>query len=123
MGQAGSARYAIPHRSNTPLFSSLISQSLYRIQPGGFYRRENAGKDPHKNAEGKGMAVRLTVREIAEQKGYNISTLSRKADVGLSTVRRLWHDPYRHVDFYVLERLAKALEVPVTALIEDVPDE
>jgi hypothetical protein len=33
----------------------------------------------------------------------------------------LWHDPYRHVDFYVLERLAKALEVPVTALIEDVP--
>ena len=50
-----------------------------------------------------------------------ISTLSRKADVGLSTVRRLWHDPYRHVDFYVLERLARALDVPVTALIEDVP--
>jgi len=73
--------------------------------------------------EGNVMAVRLKVREIAEQKGYNISTLSRKADVGLSTVRRLWHDPHRHVDFYVLERLAKALEVPVTALIEDVPDE
>ena len=72
--------------------------------------------------EGNGMAVRLKVREIAEQKGYNISTLSRKSDVGLSTVRRLWHDPYRHVDFYVLERLAKALDVPVTALIEDVPE-
>ena len=69
------------------------------------------------------MAIRLKVREIAEQKGLNISTLSRKSDVGLSTVRRLWHDPSRHVDFYVLERLAKALEVPVTALIEDVPDE
>jgi DNA-binding Xre family transcriptional regulator len=68
------------------------------------------------------MAVRFKIREIAEQKGYNISTLSRKADVGLSTVRRLWHDPYRHVDFDVLERLAKTLEVPVTALIEDVPD-
>ena len=68
------------------------------------------------------MAVRFRIREIAEQKGYNISTLSRKADVGLSTVRRLWHDPYRHVDFDVLERLAKTLEVPVTALIEDVPD-
>ena len=27
-----------------------------------------------------------------------------------------------YVDFYVLERIAKALEVPVTALIEDVPD-
>lgn len=69
------------------------------------------------------MAVRFKVREIAEQKGFNISTLSRRADVGLSTVRRLWHDPYRHVDFYVLERLARALEVPVTALIEDIPDE
>jgi DNA-binding Xre family transcriptional regulator len=69
------------------------------------------------------MAVRFKVREIAEQKGFNISTLSRKADVGLSTVRRLWHDPNRYVDFYVLERLAKALEVPVTALIEDIPDE
>jgi len=69
------------------------------------------------------MAVRLKVREIAEQKGFNISTLSRKADVGLSTVRRLWHDPSRHVDFNVLERLAKALDVPVTALIEDVPDD
>ena len=69
------------------------------------------------------MAVRLKVREIAEQKRYNISTLSRKSDVGLSTVRRLWHDPYRHVDFYVLERLAKALSVPVTELIEDVPEE
>ncbi len=69
------------------------------------------------------MAVRFKVREIAEQQGFNISTLSRKADVGLSTVRRLWHDPYRHVDFDVLERLAKALEVPVTALIEDIPEE
>lgn len=69
------------------------------------------------------MAVRFKVREIAEQKGFNISTLSRKADVGLSTVRRLWHDPNRNVDFYVLERLAKALEVPVTALMEDIPDE
>lgn len=69
------------------------------------------------------MAVRFKIREIAEQKGLNISTLSRKADVGLSTVRRLWRDPYRHVDFDVLERLAKALDVPVTALIEDVADE
>jgi transcriptional regulator with XRE-family HTH domain len=73
--------------------------------------------------KGGTMAIRLKIREIAEQKGYNISTLSRKSDVGLSTIRRLWHDPYRHVDFYVLERLAKALEVPVTAFFEDVPED
>jgi DNA-binding Xre family transcriptional regulator len=68
------------------------------------------------------MALRLRVKEVATAKGFNISTLSRKADVGVSTVRRLWHNPYRSVDFYVLERLAKALEVPATDLIEDVPD-
>ncbi len=69
------------------------------------------------------MALRLRVREVAESKGFNISTLSRRADVGLNTIRRLWHNPYRSVDFYVLERIAKALEVPATDLIEDVPDE
>ena len=82
---------------------------------------DSASRSLH--SSGEGMAVRLKVRKIAEQKGYNISSLSHKADIGLSTVRRLWRDPYRHVDFYVLERLAKALDVPVTALIEDVPDE
>ncbi len=68
------------------------------------------------------MALRLRVKEVATAKGFNISTLSRKADVGVSTVRRLWHNPYRSVDFYVLERLAKALDIPATDLIEDVPD-
>ncbi len=62
------------------------------------------------------MALRLRVKELAESKGFNISTL------GLNTIRRLWRDPYRSVDFYVLERIAKALEVPATELIEDVPD-
>ncbi len=40
------------------------------------------------------MALRLRVKELAESKGFNISTL----------------------------RIAKALEVPATELIEDVPD-
>lgn len=69
------------------------------------------------------MALRLRVKEVAEAKGFNISMLSRKADVGISTVRRLWHEPYRSAGFYVLERIAKALDVPATDLIEDVPDE
>jgi DNA-binding Xre family transcriptional regulator len=66
--------------------------------------------------------IRLRVREIAEQKGFNISTLSRKSDVSHNTVRRLWHDPHRHVDIFVLERLAKALGVQTADLIEDEPE-
>lgn len=69
------------------------------------------------------MTLRLRVREVATQKGFNISTLSRKADVGVSTVRRLWYKPTRNVDFDVLERIARALNVPATELLEDVPDD
>ena len=68
------------------------------------------------------MAVRLRVKEIAEQQGYNISSLSRKSDVSQNTIRRLWHDPYRHVDISVLERISKALGVPTGSLLEDIAD-
>jgi transcriptional regulator with XRE-family HTH domain len=68
------------------------------------------------------MSVRLRIRELAEKQGYNISTLSRKADVSHNTMRRLWHDPYRNVDITVLDRIAKALGVDASQLIESVPD-
>ena len=64
--------------------------------------------------------VRLRVKEIAEQKGFNMSSLARKADIGFSTVKRIFQDPYREVTTTTLEKLAKALEVPTAALIEDV---
>lgn len=67
--------------------------------------------------------VRLKVREIAEQKGYNMSSLARKADIGFSTVKRIFQNPYREVTTTTLEKLAKALEVPTAELIEDVEDE
>ncbi|TME10504.1 MAG: helix-turn-helix transcriptional regulator [Chloroflexi bacterium] len=66
--------------------------------------------------------VRLRVKEIAEQKGFNISSLSRKADVGFSTVKRIFRDPYKEVTTTTLEKLARALGVPTADLIEDVPD-
>ena len=67
--------------------------------------------------------IRLKVKEIAEQKGFNISSLSRKADVGFSTVKRIFRDPYKEVTTTTLEKLARALGVPTADLIEDVPDE
>ncbi len=69
------------------------------------------------------MTVRLRVKELAEQKGFNISTLSRKSDVSQNTIRRLWHDPYRHVEISVLEKIARVLGIPTGDLLEDVPDD
>lgn len=66
---------------------------------------------------------RLRVREVAESKGYNISTLSRASNVPFSTVRRVWKDPYREIKLTTLNKLAATLGVSTSELIEDVPDE
>jgi len=59
---------------------------------------------------------------MAESKGISQGKLSRMADVGYSTIRRIFDDPYYSVNFATLERIAKALEVSATDLIEEVPD-
>lgn len=66
---------------------------------------------------------RLRVKEVAKSKGFSISRLSRVSDVPIKTVRRAWNDPRYPIQLPSLERLAKALQVPVTDLLEDVPDE
>ena len=67
--------------------------------------------------------LRLKIKEIAESKGINQGKLSRLADVGYSTIRRIFDDPHYSINFSTLERIAKALGVPATELIEDVPDD
>lgn len=64
--------------------------------------------------------IRLRVRELAEQKGLNMSSLSRKSDVSFRTVKRLWKDPYHPVNTTTLGKLAQALEVKSSELLEDV---
>jgi DNA-binding Xre family transcriptional regulator len=66
--------------------------------------------------------IRLRIREIAEEMGYNMSSLSRKSDVSFKTVKRLWKDPHQTANTDTLEKLAKALGVSVRDLIEDVDD-
>ena len=60
--------------------------------------------------------LRLKVREIAEQKGYNQSTLSRASDVPINTIRRIWRNPYYEVRLATLNRIAVVLGVPTTDL-------
>ena len=67
--------------------------------------------------------VRLRVKEIAEGKGMSMGKLSRLADVSYKTVKRIYDDPQYSPTLVTLGRLAKALGVPTTNLIEDVPDD
>lgn len=64
--------------------------------------------------------VRLRVKEVAAQKGLSMAKLARRADIDYKTVQRIFRDPYREVTTTTLDKLATALEVPVTDLIESV---
>ena len=65
---------------------------------------------------------RLRVKEVAQSKGIGMAKLSRMADLSYRTVQSVWHNPQHDVSFFTLYKIAKALDGPVTALIEDVPE-
>ena len=67
--------------------------------------------------------IRLRVKEVAEAKEVSRLRLSRIADVNYKTIQGIWRDPYREISIRTLEKLARALKVPSSELIEDVPDD
>ena len=71
----------------------------------------------------KKVMVRLKVKEVAQAKGHNMSSLARRADIAFTTVKKIFRDPYVDVSTYTLDKLAKALDVDVRELLESVPDD
>ncbi|QBD75420.1 XRE family transcriptional regulator [Ktedonosporobacter rubrisoli] len=67
--------------------------------------------------------LRLRVKEVSQEKGVSIMMLSRKSYLALNTIRSIYHNPYRRVGTDTLQKLAKALEVSIFDLMEEVPDE
>ena len=67
--------------------------------------------------------VRLKIRGIAEAKKINMSKLSRMADINYNTVRAIWGNETKDVTVNTLEKIAKALRVDISELIEVIPDE
>lgn len=67
--------------------------------------------------------IRLRVKELAQQKGISQGRLSHLAIVDSKTLRRIYHDPYAYISTETLVKIAKALQVSVIDLIEEVPDE
>lgn len=67
--------------------------------------------------------LRLRVKEVAESKGWNMSRLSRATDISFTTIKRLWTKPYSGANIDTLVKIAKVLNVQVTELIEEVPDD
>jgi DNA-binding Xre family transcriptional regulator len=67
--------------------------------------------------------IRLRVREIAETKGLNMAQLARKADVDVRTVRRIYREPTSEISTVVLDKLATALDVKPSDLIDSSTDQ
>ncbi|HEY6411989.1 MAG TPA: helix-turn-helix transcriptional regulator [Ktedonobacteraceae bacterium] len=66
---------------------------------------------------------RLRVKEVAQAKGFTMARLQRAADINMKTIQAIWHDPRHNASLNTLDKLAKVLGVPVTELIEDVPED
>ena len=64
------------------------------------------------------MEIRLNVKEIALLRGLNQSSLARAANVDFKTVKRIFQDPTRDVNISTAVKIAWALNVPLTYLLE-----
>ncbi|HZR44425.1 MAG TPA: helix-turn-helix transcriptional regulator [Ktedonobacteraceae bacterium] len=65
--------------------------------------------------------VRLRVKEVAQQKKISINKLSQRSEVSYNIIRDIFNNPFRSISTDTLNRIAVALDVPVTELIEDAP--
>jgi DNA-binding Xre family transcriptional regulator len=63
--------------------------------------------------------LRLKVKEVAEEKGFSQGKLARAADIATNTPRAIYRDPCREISTFTINKLAKALEVPVATLTDE----
>lgn len=76
--------------------------------------------DTEKQRELASMTVKLRIKEVAEAKGYNMSSLSRATDISFNTIKRLWQNPDTGVNLQTLSKIADTLHVPLSELTEEV---
>jgi transcriptional regulator with XRE-family HTH domain len=71
-------------------------------------------------AQGECIVVKYCLREVLKEKHVSQGKLSRLADVSPSTIRRLCTEGTTYnVSIEVLEKIAKALGVKISDLIEE----
>jgi DNA-binding Xre family transcriptional regulator len=67
--------------------------------------------------------IRLKIREVAQQKGFSMSRLSRESNMAYKTIQTIWRDPNHEVTTTTLNKLARTLGVDPSELIEYIPEE
>lgn len=64
--------------------------------------------------------IRLRVKEVLHEHGWNMTKLSRRAELAYKTVFDICNNPYHDVNLSTLARIQEALGVSVHDLVEDV---
>ena len=62
------------------------------------------------------------IKEYAAQQGLSQNALARRADMDVKTIQRIYKDPTAEFSSITLGKLAKALGVSSSELIEDIED-
>jgi len=62
------------------------------------------------------------IKEYATQQGLSQNALARRADMDVKTIQRMYKNPTAEFSSLTLEKLAKALGVSSSELIEDIED-
>lgn len=66
--------------------------------------------------------LRLRAKEVAREKKMSMNKLSQISQVSYHVVQDIFKNPFRVVTTDTINRLAVALDVPATDLLEDVPN-
>ena len=67
--------------------------------------------------------ARLRIREVAEEHNFSMGLLQRKANVSMKVIQNVWRNDRHDISFSTLVKIADALGVRVTMLIDDEIDE
>ena len=67
--------------------------------------------------------LRLRVKEVAKEKGFSMNLLSHRSEVSYNVIKSIYRNPYRAMSTETINKIAKALHVPATDLLEDVSEE
>ena len=77
----------------------------------------------YQQSESSSAMIRLKVEEVAKAKGVSMRQLAKRSGLVYNTIRLIYRNPYRPLSTITLDKLAKALEVDASVLIESVPDD
>lgn len=65
------------------------------------------------------IVYHFVIKELAQERGFNIASLSRVSNVPIKTIRNVWHNPRYPLPMDAQERIAKALNVSIRDLYEE----